>query len=59
MKRAIVVALEWVCGAIDGLPRWTWRIPGLHRLGCPSGLGLLSARLDEKWSIGHWTATPE
>lgn len=34
--------LESACGRIDLLPEWTWKVPLLHRLGCPRGLGLLA-----------------
>jgi hypothetical protein len=38
--------MEAVCGVIDQLPEWTWRIPLLHRLGCPRGLALWAFALD-------------
>lgn len=35
--------LGTACSWIDGLPDWTWRIPLLHRLGCPWGLLIRAA----------------
>jgi hypothetical protein len=37
------------CSLIDGLPEWTWRIPGLHNLGCPHGLAVLAFRIYPPW----------
>lgn len=57
-RRALIAAMEYVCGLVDRLPDWTWHIPGLHRLGCGSrnGLALRASRLDERWGTGVWTA---
>lgn len=55
VRRAVLLTMDWVCAGIDGLPNWTWRIPLLHRLGCPRGLALWSSYLDEHWKTGCWT----
>lgn len=55
IKRWIVDFLETACARVDKL--WDWPRP-FHivpiLLGCPSGLALLSAKLDERWQTGLW-----
>lgn len=56
VRRAIVVALETACEQVDRL--WDWPPPVrwlAAMLGCPSGLAVWSARLDERWQTGVWT----
>lgn len=49
LRRILIVAMEWCCYLLDGLPDWTWRIPLLHRLSCPRGLGSWALSLAERF----------
>jgi hypothetical protein len=58
VRRAIVSGLRDACTLADRL--WSWPPPFrwiAARLGCPSGLALWSAQLDERWRTGVWTET--
>lgn len=55
IKKAIVVFLEQACFWVDRLPEWTY--VG-RRIGCPSGLAALSARLDDRWGTEQWGTLP-
>lgn len=48
MRRMIVAGLDHACSVVDRLPWWTYW-PVKRWLGCPSGLALWSARLDDRW----------
>jgi hypothetical protein len=50
-RRGVVIALEAVCGFLDGLRWLPWPVT---RLRCPHGLADLSEALDERWKTGVW-----
>lgn len=55
MKRALVVALDRLCAALDRLPAWTYRYVG--RWASCSGvlpLSRWSDALDRRWDTGVW-----
>lgn len=55
IRRTIVITLERACAAADRL--WDWPTPAwwvARCLGCPRGLALLSAHLDERWHTEVW-----
>lgn len=57
IKLAIVASIEYGCHLVDHL--WNWPLPFrwiAHLLGCPSGLALWSAKLDERWQTGWWSS---
>jgi len=50
LKRAIVRLLYLGCAVIDHTPSAI--LPArVRRLGCPSGLALRAARLEERWGL--------
>lgn len=58
MKRMITHALDRACTWVDRL--WDWPPPFrwvARWLGCPSGLALWVARLDERWRTGLYEDT--
>lgn len=51
LKRAIITALTAGCAVIDALTSSGVPVGPLRRLGCPTGLDLRAARLEERWGL--------
>lgn len=58
VKQLIVIWLEKLCTALDGIPTYDRQERKWYRhgnWGChPLGLALLSSHLDEKWDTKVW-----
>lgn len=50
-KAAVVTALSGACTAIDWLADAGVPLGPLRRLGCPTGLDLTAARLEQRWQL--------